>query len=461
MYGPPETDSEDDYDGFTFGDAYSVEHRQSNRFIFKQKIDEDIEKAIEEGELNKLLDLIEKNKVNFNNPLQNGSHILAIACRLGKLEIVKYLINQKVNVNKQVDSITPLMETCACTQPSPDITEIAKLLLDSGAVVNVSDKYGTTPFMLACQNGHTEIVRLLIEDVSFDACDNQGCTPIFHAIENKNVDIVKFLVESGANASVANKKGYTPRQVAQFHGFYDILEILPKETNLTYTVPTTYLSYNSICDMIPRIFLRSECPEYFQDVNMILMNIEMENLLEYFAKNKVSLAQFLVMDDKKLQELGIEYPIHRLKVLKGLLYFHLNQWTNRSIARVQKSNPNNFYEILILSANHVQNLVIINSSIKYTQKNFEYRKFGPIDRKTLQNLKTNLIAYRKIIKDLKRTTTYLQSFNPDHPPLYIDYDKYLAEKKKTNIKKYCKYTFLVAVSVVFYFKIQNIMFHNH
>ncbi|XP_055846168.1 uncharacterized protein LOC129912083 isoform X2 [Episyrphus balteatus] len=456
MYGPPETDSEDDYDGFSFGDTIIEDHRRQNHFVFEQKSDHDIEQAIEEGELNKLTDIIEEGNININNPLGNGTIMLALACRAGQLEIVKYLLGQKANVNKQVESVTPLMETCACIKQCREVTEIAKLLLAAGAVVNVSDKYGTTPFMLACQNGHMDVVRLFINDVSFDAVDNQGCTPIFHAIENNRADIVKFLVESGANASVANKKGYTPRQVAQFHGFYDILEMLPKEKGQPYQVPTTFLSYNSICDMIPRIFLKSECPEYFQDINLILMNMGMENILEYFAKEKTSLADFLTMNEERLEEIGIEYPIHRLKVLKGLLNFHLNQWTKRSIARVQKGRPDNFYEILVLSANHLQNLVIINSSLKYVKYNSQCGHFGPISTDIVQSLRKNLQNYRAVMKDLNQTTSYLQSFSPAFPPLYIDYDDYLAEKKKNTTRKILKYTFFVAVSVVICLKMQKI-----
>lgn len=457
MYRPPETDSEDDYDGFYFGDSLTDENRHRNRFVFQQSADHEIVEAIEEGELNKLINFIQESNINLDNPLGNGIHILSLACRTGRLEIVEYLLEQKINVNKQVNSVTPLMEACACTQPSPDVTKIVKLLLEAGAVVNVSDKYGTTPFMLACQNGHFDIVRLLIKDVSFDACDNQGSTPIFHAIENNRADIVKFLVESGANTSVANKKGYTPLQVAQFHGFSDIYDILPKDKYLAYQVPTAYLSYNSICDMIPRIFLKSECPEYFQDVNMILINMGMENLLEYFAKQKIALAQFLVMNDQKLEDVGIVYPIHRMKVLKGLLNFHLNQWTKRSIARVKKDNHESFYEILLLSANHLQNLIIINSSIKYAKYNSENKIFGPVSSNVVQNLRTNLLNYRKVMKNLIQTTAYLQSFSPSRPPLYIDYDDYVAEKTRVKLNKFFKYILFVAVPVVVCLKIQKLI----
>lgn len=243
------------------------------------------------------------------------------ACKEGFWDIVEYLINEKhADVNKQVDSVTPLMYACDdSNNKQPFLVEkMVKLLLKHGAIINIADKYGTTPFMLACQNGYTNVVRLLINDVSFDAVDNQGCTPIFHAIENNRCDIVKILVEAGVNHTIANKKGYTPVQVAQFHGFYDLLNVLPKEKE-QYVVPSQFLAYNNLRDYIPRIFLKSECPEYFQEINSILLSISMESYLEYFAKERISLAEFLYMNDEKLEKLGIVFPIYRMKIMKGLL----------------------------------------------------------------------------------------------------------------------------------------------
>ena len=215
------------------------------------------------------------------------------------------------------------------------LEKIVKLLLQHGAIINMADKYGTTPFMLACKNGHTNIVRLLINDVSFDAFDNQGCTAIFHAIENNRADIVKILVDAGVNYKIANKKGYTPIQVAQFHGFYDLLELLPKEKE-AYIVPSKFLGYNTLRDYIPRIFLKSECPEYFQEISTILLSINMDNFLEYFAKGRITLAQFLIMDDESLKELGIKFPIYRMKIMKGLLEWVWNIYWK---SYVLKRNP--------------------------------------------------------------------------------------------------------------------------
>uniref|UniRef100_A0A1A9V9R0 SAM domain-containing protein n=1 Tax=Glossina austeni TaxID=7395 RepID=A0A1A9V9R0_GLOAU len=442
VYRPPETDSEDDYDGFYFGDELTSRPKQY--FTIKDE-EEELRNAVNGGDLMSIKENISKLNFDVNSPLKGSYTLLMHACREGFYEIVEYLVLvKKANVNKQVDSITPLMQACDCKNKSSFVVDkICNLLLQHGAVINVSDKYGTTPFMLACKNGHTNIVRTMIKDVSFDAVDNQGCTPIFYAIEHNHGEIVKILIDAGVNYTKANSKGYTPRQVAQFHGFYDLLEFLPIEEEDGYLVPAQFLTYSTLRDYIPRIFLRSECPEYFQEVHNILLSINMEKYLEYFAKERVPLNKFLCLDDKDLEKIGIQFPLFRMKILKGLLNFHLHHWSKKSLNRLNKSSKNNFYEVLMITANHLQHLIIINSSLRFVRRHLEQNLLGPLEHEHIQIMLRNLENYQLTIKALRNTTTYLASFSPDKNPLYIDYNEYLAERKRSRIKWYFKYTTIV------------------
>jgi len=62
-----------------------------------------------------------------------------------------------------------------------------------------------------------------------------------------------MLLEAGVNTNLCSVKGYTPRQVALFHGFQDIVELLPAEAP-NYIVPPKYLTYNTYEDLAPKIF---------------------------------------------------------------------------------------------------------------------------------------------------------------------------------------------------------------
>uniref|UniRef100_A0A1B0BSZ7 SAM domain-containing protein n=1 Tax=Glossina palpalis gambiensis TaxID=67801 RepID=A0A1B0BSZ7_9MUSC len=447
VYRPPDTDSDEDYDGFYFGDELASRPKQY--FTIKDE-EEELRNAVYGDDLMSVKENISKLNFDVNSPLKGGYTLLMHACREGFYEIVEYLVlEKKANVNKQVDSITPLMQACDCKSKSSFVVDkICNLLLQHGAVINVSDKCGTTPFMLACKNGHTNIVRIMIKDVSFDTTDNRGCTPIFYAVENNHGEIVKILIDAGVNYSKPNGKGYTPKQVAQFHGFYDLLEFFPIEKEDGYIVPTQFLTYSTYHDYIPRVFLRSECPEYFQEVYKILLSINMERYLEYFAKERVPLSTFLCLDDKGLEKLGIQFPLSRMKILKGLLDFHLHNWRKKSLSRLNKFSKDNFYEVLLITAYHLKRLIIINSSLRFVRRHLEENLLGPVEKEHIQIMLRRLEDYQLTIKALRNTITYLASFSPDKNPLYIDYNEYLAERKRSRIKWYFKYTTIaIGISV--------------
>lgn len=61
-------------------------------------------------------------------------------------------------------------------QSIDDVINMAKLLLEHGAVANVRDKTGCTPLMYACMFGNSDIVDLLLNLSPIDAADNFGKT---------------------------------------------------------------------------------------------------------------------------------------------------------------------------------------------------------------------------------------------------------------------------------------------
>ncbi|XP_055380788.1 poly [ADP-ribose] polymerase tankyrase-2 [Condylostylus longicornis] len=452
-YGPPMSDSDDSdsddlYEGFSFGDKLS-----RKRTVYRPvNPDQNLYDAITSGDLERTINEITALNFDCNDLILNETTPLHLACRVACLDIVKYLIANNANVNRQVDSITPLMEVCRCNIKNlKDISHLIKivtLLLEKGAVINISDKYGMTPFLFACESGHLSILHELLPHVSLEAHNNEGKTAIFIAIENNRKEVVKFLIESGVNCNIVDNKGYTPCQFAQNFGFDDILEILPKE-EIPYSIPSAFLTYNCLRDHIPRIFLKSEVPEYFQEIYAILRDIKMERFAEYFALANINLAEFLTLTDSQMKDIGILFPYQRKRIRMGLLYFHLHHWSKKSIARVKRKENDNFYDILMLSANHLLNLVILNAALKFVIQNLKEQCFGNVSHCEASKMKESLSRYQNILKQLTKTTKYLHSFSPDKPPTYIDYDEYLFKKQKSNKLKCCiKYSILIGVSII-------------
>ena len=71
-----------------------------------------------------------------------------------------YVLHAQVQSPKSTVTIKP--EIISESMNASDITEIWKLI-DAGANINVINKYGANLLFVASQEGHAEVVRLLLE----------------------------------------------------------------------------------------------------------------------------------------------------------------------------------------------------------------------------------------------------------------------------------------------------------
>ena len=78
--------------------------------------------------------------------------------------------------------------------------EVAKELLDRGADPNATKaNTGATALMGASHSGHLEVAKLLIDyGAVIDQRDAQGATPLFIATFQGRLEVVKLLLDRGA-----------------------------------------------------------------------------------------------------------------------------------------------------------------------------------------------------------------------------------------------------------------------
>jgi len=76
---------------------------------------------------------------------------------------------------------------------------IPLLLAHPDVDANVKNKYGSTPFYLACLNGRTPCVREMLNDsrVKVDEPDKYGYTPLYRAARYGYLDVIKWWIASG------------------------------------------------------------------------------------------------------------------------------------------------------------------------------------------------------------------------------------------------------------------------
>jgi ankyrin repeat protein len=140
----------------------------------------------------------------FNDIQTSGnpesSLALILAARLGLPGVASWLLTFDT-VQEQIDAFVsdfgcgpPILEAAANGH-----TDIIRLLLENGANINQEEKYGQNALILASENGQKATVRMLIEA---GACVNEGgMTPIQVASKQGHKGIVEMLIQAGAKVN--------------------------------------------------------------------------------------------------------------------------------------------------------------------------------------------------------------------------------------------------------------------
>jgi ankyrin repeat protein len=128
---------------------------------------------------------------------------------------------------------------CTALMYAASVDDIPRIifLLHHGADVEAVDaegvgaEYGTTALMFACEAGHCEAARLLVERGGANvnaARTTDGMTALMFASQNGHLEIARFLVErGGANVHAARTTdGYTALMWASQKGHLEIVRVL-------------------------------------------------------------------------------------------------------------------------------------------------------------------------------------------------------------------------------------------
>lgn len=111
--------------------------------------------------------------------------------------------------------------------------EILKLAWASGADPKITNRFGGTALIPACERGHVKVVNYLLTETTVDVnhINNLGWTCLLEAVilsdgGPAHQEIVRMVIEHRADANIADKDGVTPLQHATRQGFAEIAQIL-------------------------------------------------------------------------------------------------------------------------------------------------------------------------------------------------------------------------------------------
>ncbi|VDM14393.1 unnamed protein product [Wuchereria bancrofti] len=124
---------------------------------------------------------------------------LSLACSGGRKEVVELLLKRGANKeHRNVSDYTPLSLAA-----SGGYVDIVNLLLNNGAEINsrTGSKLGISPLMLAAMNGHAAATKILLErgsDINSHIETNRN-TALTLACFQGRTDVVRLLLEYNAN----------------------------------------------------------------------------------------------------------------------------------------------------------------------------------------------------------------------------------------------------------------------
>jgi hypothetical protein len=150
-----------------------------------------------------------------------GAMLLRAAAKEGCVNVVKFLIGQKIDVNA-VDEYE--WEGLFASRTAN--LEVVQSLNDRVAILNAVLKRYWTALLHAAQSGHLEVLKWLIEHgANVNAADMDGRAALLDASENGHLEVVKWLIERGANVN-AIEIGVTALMFASANGHLKVVKWL-------------------------------------------------------------------------------------------------------------------------------------------------------------------------------------------------------------------------------------------
>jgi ankyrin repeat protein len=155
---------------------------------------------------------------------ESFDQLLLMATKAGELELVQSLLENGISANTKFepDEVTALMHAA-----SKNFTEIAELLLQHGAHVDIQDGNWDTALMWAAAKGNVPLTQLLLDHgADIHLKDKESDTALIWAAGRGHPQTIELLLQYGADINIKGHNHDTPLMRAANMGHIEAIKFL-------------------------------------------------------------------------------------------------------------------------------------------------------------------------------------------------------------------------------------------
>lgn len=189
---------------------------------------DDFFRALEQKDIKRMKILLDKGfDINTqNNQKQNP---ILLATYANDIELVQFLYDNGADVNARDRNLNSAFLYAGANGQ----LEILKIIYKKAKVNEVFNYYGGNALIPACERGHVETVKFLLESTNIDVnhINNLQWTALLEVVILGNdsanyVEITKLLLKHGANKYIKDSRGLRAIDYAKQKGFSNIVKLL-------------------------------------------------------------------------------------------------------------------------------------------------------------------------------------------------------------------------------------------
>ena len=257
---------------------------------------------------------------NFmGKPMKSALHI---ACEANQVEMAELLMERGASLELKDDTLfTPLM-----VATSSGYTKLSRVLMEAGANVNATGHKGISSLLMATKGQFKEIVEdLIYHGVNVNALNEQNFSALMIASGAGRLDLVKILFEAGADVNIKETSNNTALSWAIFQTQEAVVQFL-LENGASQSIPQMN-SYGMKCIHLATVKNSTSILQMLLDygANISDLNKDGRTALHFAAeiKHLEVVAQFLIVkgiDIDFIWEKGIEkipYSAHAVAKANG------------------------------------------------------------------------------------------------------------------------------------------------